>query len=344
MRKFTVVLLGMILTVGFTGVLSPKPAPAAGALPSTIVYGSAPPGAMAYTVGVALGKIIGDNTPMKVEVLPQTWDTWAAMMETKEVDIGCGGGAGPGYLAYRGLGPYKRSTNGKGFNFNTVLLGGPLKSTFGVARDANIRTLKDLKGKKVVAEYRAFLAAQITSDVSLANAGLTSKDVTNIPVTNLTEGLRAVTERRADAAITALGAAMCEEWNRARGLRILPIDTSPEALARGKKVNPAYRPYTQKAGIYSYIEEPVTIYVHDWILVARNTLPDNVVYEVLKAIWQNADKLPQFHALFKEWNRAEFARTATAAPYHPGAIKWYKEKGLWTRELEAYQKEMLGWK
>ena len=109
MKKFMGVLLGMILTVGFTGVVSPKPAPAAGPLPSTIVYGSSPAGAMAYTIGVALSKVIGDNTPMKVEVLPQTWDAWAAMMETKEVDIGCGGGAGPGYLAYRGLGPYELS-------------------------------------------------------------------------------------------------------------------------------------------------------------------------------------------------------------------------------------------
>ena len=344
MKKFMGVLLGMILTVGFTGVVSPKPAPAAGPLPSTIVYGSAPPGPMAYTIGVALSKVISDATSMKVEVLPQTWDAWAAMMETKEVDIGCGGGAGPGYLAYRGLGPYEKSTNGKGFDFNTILLGGPLKATYGAARDTNIRTLKDLKGKKVVTEYRAFLPAQITADVSLANAGLTREDLTSIPVTNLGEGLRAVTERRADASITAIGAAMCEEWHRARGMRILPIDTSREALARGEKINPAYRPYTHKAGVYPYIEEPVITYVHPWIVVARTTLPENVVYEVLKALWQNVDKLPRFHALFRQWNTADFASTASAAPYHPGAIKWYKEKGVWTSELEAYQKEMLGWK
>jgi TRAP transporter TAXI family solute receptor len=346
MKKLMSPLLGMFLIVSLIVVgttLSAPPVPAQ-SLPATIVYGSSPTGAMAYTIGVALSKVISDNTPMKVEVLPQTWDAWAAMMETKEVDIGCGGGAGPGYLAYRGLGPYKKSTGGKGFDFNTVLLGGPLKSTYGAARDTDIRTLKDLKGKKVVTEYRAFLPAQITADVSLANAGLTREDLTSIPVANLGEGLRAVTERRADASITAIGAAMCEEWHRARGLRILPIDTSREALARGKKINPAYRPYTHKAGVYPYIEEPVITYVHDWIVVARTTLAENVVYEVLKAIWQNADKLPRFHALFREWNTAHFASTAAAAPYHPGAIKWFKEKGVWTSELEAYQKEMLGWK
>ena len=343
MKKFMGVLT--ILTVGIIGLVSPKAAMAApAALPSAIVYGSAPPGAMAYTVGVALSKVIADNTPMKVQVLPQTLDTWAAMMETKEVDIGCGGGAGAVYVAYRGLGPYKKATNGKGFDFSTILLGGPLKATYAAAKDTNIRTLKDLRGKKVVTEYRAFLAAQMTADVCLANAGLTREDLTNVPVTNLGEGLRAVTERRADAAITAIGAAMCEEWQRARGLRILPIDTSPEALARGRKVNPAYRPYTHKAGVYTYIEEPVTTYIQNWIVVARTTLPENVVYEALKAIWENVDKLPRYHALFKAWKTAGFANTAAAAPYHPGAIKWYKEKGVWTSKLEAYQKEMLGWK
>lgn len=349
--KFASALLAMILIVGLIVVGCPKPAlasppapTAAPPLPATIVYGSGPTGALVYSVGVALSKVIGDNTPMKVEVLPQTWDAWAAMMETGEVDIGCGGGAGPGYYAYRGLGPYKKSTKGKGFDFNTLLLGGPLKACYCAARDTDIHTLNDLKGKKVVTEYKAFLPAQITAEVSLANARLTRDDVISVAVSNIIGGVRAITERRADAAITAIGAGMCEEWHRARGLRVLPINTSPEALERGRKVNPAYKPYTHKPGIWPYIEKPVTAYVHPLILVARTTLPENVAYEVVKAIWQNADKLPRFHALFREWKTANFASTGSASPYHPGAIKWYKEQGVWTSELEAYQKEMLGWK
>jgi len=363
MTKFVSAVLAMTLIVSFIVVgcakpaptpppapaPAPKPAPAptpapAPALPETIVYGGAPTGTLAYSVAVALSKVIGDNTPMKVEVLPQHWDAWAAMMETREVDIGCGGGAGPYYYAYMGLGPYKETTKGKGFDFNTLLLGGPLKAWYAAAMDSDIYTLKDLRGKKVVTEYKAFLAAQITCEVGLANAGLTRDDLISVAVTTIPEGVNAITEGRADAAIVPIGAAAAEEWHRARGLRVLPIDTSPEALERARKANPAYMPYTQKAGLYPYVEESVTIFVHPWNVVARTTLPENVGYEVVKAIWQNADKLPTFHALFREWKTAGFASTAAGAPYHPGAIKWYKEQGVWTSELEAYQKEMLGWK
>lgn len=321
---------------------APTPAPPP-ALPKTIVFGGGSTGALAYTVATALAKVLGDHTPMKVEVLPQPWDAWLPMLETKEVDIGCGGGAGPGYFAYRGLGPYKEPTKGKGYDFTTLILGGPLKTAYAAAKNTDINTIKDLKGKKVVAEYKAFLPAQITAEVSLANAGLTKNDVINVAVTDVTEGVKAVIERRADVAITTVGAAMTEEWHRARGVRFLPIDTSPEALARGRKVNPTYVPYTHKPGPPG-LEKTTITYVMPWILVARTTLPENVAYEVVKTIWQNVGELPSIHALFKEWTTTGFATTATGAPYHPGAIKWYKGQGVWTSEIEAYQKEMLGWK
>lgn len=324
---------------------TPAPAPApppAPPLPKTIVFGAGATGSLAYTAVIPLAKVIGDHTPMKVEVLPQGETVWYPMLHTGEVQLGAIGTA-PSYYAYMGLGMHKEPTKGKGYNLTTVLIGGPLKTTLAAAKDTNIYTIPDIKGKKVVTEYKAFFAAELSASVYLANAGLTKADVINVAVSDVTEGVKAVIERRADVAITTVAAAMTEEWDRARGCRILPIDTSPEALARAKKVCPTYMPYTHKPGLPG-LEKETTTYVIPWNVLASPSLPENAVYEVLKALWQNMGELTGYHAMFKEWPTTGFAVTYAAAPYHPGAIKWYKEQGVWTSQLEAYQKEMLGWK
>ena len=62
----------------------------------------------------------------------------------------------------------------------------------------------------------------------------------------------------------------------------------------------------------------------------------------LKAIWENTDKLAPIHPLFKEWTRERAVDHEVTIPYHPGAVRFYKERKVWTAEMDAVQQKLLG--
>jgi TRAP-type uncharacterized transport system substrate-binding protein len=55
----------------------------------------------------------------------------------------------------------------------------------------------------------------------------------------------------------------------------------------------------------------------------------------------NVDKLPQFHPGFAEWTRARAVDTEVTMPYHPAAIRYYKDNGAWSAKLDEAQKKLL---
>lgn len=79
-------------------------------------------------------------------------------------------------------------------------------------------------------------------------------------------------------------------------------------------------------------------------MVSRADIADEVIYEINKALWEHCEELGAFHPMMKTWNQENFVSNKLFTPYHPGAIKFLKEKGIWTDALEARNKELLGMK
>ena len=69
-------------------------------------------------------------------------------------------------------------------------------------------------------------------------------------------------------------------------------------------------------------------------------MPDDVVYHFTKAFFENLKQFYPVHASAKEYTLKGSLEDPTI-PFHPGAIRYYKEVGMWTPELEATQKELL---
>lgn len=314
-------------------------------LPKTFVMGSNPVGSLYYTQVVAMSKVISDHTGIDVKVFPQGTTVCFPMMETKEVDTAIGS---PHDLlaGYLGTDVYEKPTKGKGFNLNTLLLGGSAEVSLIVAGDSNIKTLKDLRGKKVVTRYGAFFGIEATAKAGLANAGLTTDDVIVVPVTGVVEGVRAVIEGRAIAAVVAVGSAIVEELKMARGARILPFDPSPEAWKRTQKMFPGCYPKLINPGTPG-VDVPTITLGYGVTISCRGDLHEEVAYEIVKVLWVNAEELGKYHATLKSWTQDAFkeglkdAVNRAVVPYHAGAIKWYREIGLWTKALEEHQGSLL---
>ena len=61
----------------------------------------------------------------------------------------------------------------------------------------------------------------------------------------------------------------------------------------------------------------------------------------MEALWNNADELPAITRTLSTWQPDNYANTDVVIPFHPAAIEFYKEKGVWTDELQARQDELL---
>ncbi len=96
-----------------------------------------------------------------------------------------------------------------------------------------------------------------------------------------------------------------------------------------------------KAGTATAVVEDTCFIAYDNYLAVGKNVPDGVVEAVLKALWDNVEKLPPLHPIFKEWTRAQAAAADVTAPYHPAAVRFYKERGVWKPEMDQAQQKLL---
>jgi len=333
-RRFISVLAAIFLLTGLSH---------AQQLPRSIAIGSNPPGSLFYSLASGLAKVISEATPMQAQVQPYAGtSTFVPLFESGELDLGVVNAVDMGMvyqgqkLKVGGRNPFPHVPSSR-----LLWRGSPLRSSLIVRKDSPIKTIADVKGKRVTGEYPAQLAVWYNVFGSLANAGLTWKDVKVVPVPAVNEGVDALVQGRADATTHAIGTAKVKEADAAIGIRYIPLDCSKQGEARIKKAVPGYYLSIVKAGSSTGIVEDTCAFTYDIYLLGHKALPDAVVRNVLQAIWVNIDKLPQFHPSFAEWTKARAVDPEVTLPYHPAAARFFKENGVWPANMDEVQKKLL---
>jgi len=92
--------------------------------------------------------------------------------------------------------------------------------------------------------------------------------------------------------------------------------------------NPYYRKAVIPGGMYRGSDADVTTFGVAATFVSSTDVPDDVVYEVVKAVFENFDSFKRLHPAFANLKKEEMVSDALSAPLHPGALKYYKEAGL----------------
>ena len=330
-RTTTGLLLLALLTV----------APAHAQLTANI--GSNPPGSALYAVASGVAKVATDVGVLRLNVQPYSGSsTFLPLLDTGELEFGLNNAIDLG-LAYRGP-SFKiggRNPMPQVASARLVFRGAPLVIAPVVRRDAPYKTLPDLKGKRVTGEYPANLAIWYNVFGWLASAGMTWDDVKVVRVVGLNEGIDALIQGRADASSYAIGGAKVREADAAVGVRHLSVDCSPEGEKRLRAAVPGYYPKRIAKGEGPGVLEDICAIAYDAYVVAGKGADDKTVDALARAVWDNADKLPAFHPLPKGWTRQEMAHADVTIPYHPAAMRFYKEKGAWTPAMEQAQQRLM---
>jgi TRAP transporter TAXI family solute receptor len=309
-------------------------------LPAILNIGTHPVGSFFNVVGTAVATVVGKQTPMKTTVKPMAGPSaWFPLLSTKEIDMGVlnNWDAEKGYL---GESVYEKLSQGKGFPVRLMAISVNNAIGFIVSANTKIYNYSDLKGKKVAGNYPT-PSLQLQTEALLANGGVKWSEIIPIPVSSITEGVKAVIEGRADAANVTIGTPIIEELHAKSGARFLPLDPSPEAVKRTKEKFPGYPIKVLPGAGRTGVEKEQYMWAYDIYVVGREDLPDEAAYQVVKAMWENYKDFGSIHVLLKDWTPTRFVSKEALVPYHPGAIKFYKEKGVWTDEMVRLQETLL---
>src|SRR5580765_3392200 len=313
-------------------------------LPASTTIGTNPAGTAFYAVSAGLAKVISGAGPMQSIVQPYTGSsTFLPLLDSGELDFGIVNAVEMN-LGYQG--PAKLKISGKNPlphvpNIRLIMRGSPLSVSLVVKKDSPIKTVYDVKGKRVTGEYPANIAIWYHIYTELANAGLTWDDVKVVPVPAVNDGVDALIQGRADAANHAIGVAKVKEADAAIGVRYLSLDCSGAGDARVRKAVPGYYLITLKSGSSTGIVGDTCVLAYDIYMVGHKGLANEVVTHSLKAIWDSIDKLPPLNPQFQEWTRERAASSDITIPYHAAAVQFYKEKNLWNAKMDEAQKRLL---
>lgn len=230
-------------------------------------------------------------------------------------------------LAVAGKGHFKGR---KHANIRAVTIMYPLRIAFFVKKDSPIKTIADLKGKKVPDGFVAQKIILKLMDAEFQTTGMTRKDISPIPVPNIVAGANAFISGRADTFLFALGAPKVREANAKHGIRALAIANTPEQLAAVRKhLSVAYlkpeKPRKSNPGIVT----PMHVIAYDAMVFTHKGASDEVVYKLAKAMYENKKALAKAFPVFNGFQQKGMAKNLGEVRYHAGAIKFYKEKGLW---------------
>ena len=201
---------------------------------------------------------------------------------------------------------------------------------------ADIKTYADFRGKRLAWDYGGHAISQTWQLAMMETVGLKPSDVIQVRVSNINDGIRGVGEGRIDASQTGIGIGIIEEINAMEPVR---FPTMPNTEA-AKAVLARYGASIVKSDPATGIKGDTYVVGYSLHAVTSTKVSERAVFTLVKAWWDNLGDLQTKHPLFKRWTKETQAITNFTVPYHPGAIKFYKEVGVWTPAHEAHLKEI----
>nr|WP_231870195.1 TAXI family TRAP transporter solute-binding subunit [Grimontia celer] len=197
-----------------------------------------------------------------------------------------------------------------------------------VARaDAGVKTFDDLKGKRVNVGNPGS-GQRGTIEVLMEGMGWTMDDFKQVSELKAAEQSKALCDNKIDAMVYTVGhpSGAIQEATTACDSVIVEVNNA----ASNKLVsdNDYYRTATIPGGMYRGNDGDVQTFGVGATFVSSAEVPEDVIYNVTKAVFENFDDFRRLHPAFANLKKEEMVADGLSAPLHPGAAKYYKEVGL----------------
>jgi uncharacterized protein len=227
--------------------------------------------------------------------------------------------------AYKGEDKFK----GKPVPVRTLLVMYPNRMHVVTIEGTGINSMKDLKGKRVstgsggsateVMAFRVIEAAGLDKDRDMKRERL-----------GVAESVNAIKDRKIDAFfwVGGLPTAAVTDLANTPGVKIKMVDHADVVDAMNKKYGKLYVKDTISKDVYHGMEKDNHIATVNNLLVANQNMDDKTAYNIVKAVFDHKDDLVRTHKEAENIKLENQKKDASPVPWHPGAVKYFAEKGI----------------
>jgi TRAP transporter TAXI family solute receptor len=295
----------------------------------TVAISTLPPGSINHLQASAVAKVVQEQSGLQMRII--TFNSPAAIIgaaQNRQAEFAYtsneeAGSAANGTEDYEGKAMKDLRVAFTVFPFRVGII---------VRNNSDIKKVADLKGKRMATEWSGFRQGIPLFNGMLATAGLSLKDANPVPTTDLLRAADDFKAGRSDAFIFAVGGPKVAEIHASLegGIRFLSFDDTPAALAGMQAVRKEYRivpvqPQPHWPGIIG----PTNLMGYYIVLLTNRSVPDDLVYKVVQTAHGNKPGLVAGHPSFNAFTQEGMAVQHERIQHHPGAIKFFKEKGIW---------------
>ena len=322
----------------FAGLLAPVVAAMALAAPAqsqeAIRIGTSSIGSVFYTIAIGAGEIITKHAKLNATVEPVGGSS-ANMrgLAAKNVEFALAN-AFASFSAFNGTHNFK-----KPIDVRMVVQGQASFRWMLLRKRAKIRRIQDLEGRTVIGKRRALPEIELVMNAYKKVFGL--KNVKVVAHTNSPQAYKALRAGSIDAAVMPFSrkaAAVAKPMNDGViEFLYLPVSRRDEML---KHLPPMMWAGTFRAGTYKGQTKDLHLIGLNTYFMTRPGVSSDTVYRVTKAILENTKEFATYHRAAAQWTLKRALKNV-ALPFHDGAVRFFKEKGVWTAALEANQKKLL---
>ncbi len=194
--------------------------------------------------------------------------------------------------------------------------------------DAGIQTFDDLKGKRVNISNPGS-GQRVTLDRLMQVKGWTYNDFSKVMQLTSSEQSKALCDNQIDAIVFMVGHPNASIKEAATSCDVVLVYVTGTAVQKLIDDSPYFQTAKIAGGMYRGSQTEVRTFGVGATLVTTSKTPDVVVYELVKAVFEHIDDFRHMHAALEHLDVKHMARTElSAAPLHPGALKYFNEAGL----------------
>lgn len=336
------IFVGIILGLIVAGATTPTAGQStkASGLPGMMIWSAYDIGSRGYVQAAAISDALTKKYGTKVRILPSGTSVGRVMpLKTGAATYGLL--ADETYFSVMGL--YEFSSEKWGPQDFRVLLAHPAPVSMVTTAKSGIKTPKDFKGKRV-GWVPGSSTTNVKTEAFLAFAGLTWKDVRRVEMPSYGAALKGLTEDKIDAFCAGITAPLLYELEASpQGIFWPEFPASDkEGWKRVNKIAPWVFPRKCDIGPGLKKGQPKEIPYYTYPQLVTYAKQDaDEVYALVKGFDETFDMYKSADPELPEWAISKSGKTPAGAPFHPGAIRYLKEKGIWTAESDQWNNQFL---
>lgn len=318
------------LTVGMTLISG------AASAQQALRLGTSSVGSLFYTLAIGASEIMHKHAGLNVNVEPVGGSTASIhSLAAKKIELAMANSFAC-FSAYYGRYKFKKPSE-----LRMVLNGQPNYRSLVVRKASHIKLASDLKGKIIIGKRRALPENELVMRAMMKVMGLPDDSIKMVGTTNSPQMYKALRVGSVDGAIIPFSPRSAPLVKALHDDVIeffdLPKDKRDAAM---KYVPKAFSPHSFKPGTFKGNNKRVYTFGLSTYLVTRPDISADTIYKVAKAIDQHTKEFATYHRTGRLYN-AKRTLAEMKLPVHEGAIRYFKEKGIWTSAHDKLQAKLL---